>query len=422
MTHPEPTEPANPADAAPETPQDTPPAGAPDEAADAAQGTAPEAAPEAPQAEHDAQREAGTAALVALIPTLPKVVLHDHLDGGLRPATIVELAAEIGHELPTTDPDELGRWFVEAASSGTLVRYLETFDHTVAVMQTEEGLRRVARESVLDLAADGVVYAEQRYAPEQHLQRGLTLQQVVDAVQAGFTEGIAEAAAQGRSIRIGTLLTAMRHADRGEEIAALTIENRDEGVVGFDIAGAEDGFPPSRHEAAFRTLAAAQVPATVHAGEAAGLDSISEALHVAGACRLGHGVRIVDDITVDELGDKLGRVAHWVRDRRVPLELCPSSNVQTGAAASVAEHPVTRLKSLGFTVTVNTDNRLQSGTTLTRELTLLVEQAGWTLDDLQDVTVAAAANTFLHHDERTILIDTVIRPAFAAVRGSRHRA
>jgi len=422
MTHPEPTEPVNPADAAPETPQDTPPAGAPDEAADAGQGTAPEAAPEAPQAEHDAQREAGTAALVALIPTLPKVVLHDHLDGGLRPATIVELAAEIGHELPTTDPDELGRWFVEAASSGTLVRYLETFDHTVAVMQTEEGLRRVARESVLDLAADGVVYAEQRYAPEQHLQRGLTLQQVVDAVQAGFAEGIAEAAAQGRSIRIGTLLTAMRHADRGEEIAALTIENRDEGVVGFDIAGAEDGFPPSRHEAAFRTLAAAQVPATVHAGEAAGLDSISEALHVAGACRLGHGVRIVDDITVDELGDKLGRVAHWVRDRRVPLELCPSSNVQTGAAASVAEHPVTRLKSLGFTVTVNTDNRLQSGTTLTRELTLLVEQAGWTLDDLQDVTVAAAANTFLHHDERTILIDTVIRPAFAAVRGSRHRA
>ncbi|MBO9554647.1 adenosine deaminase [Cellulomonas sp.] len=399
MTHPEPTEPANPADAAPQTPQDTPADGA-----------------------TDTPREAGTGALVALIPTLPKVVLHDHLDGGLRPATIVELAAEIGHELPTTDPDELGRWFVEAASSGTLVRYLETFDHTVAVMQTEEGLRRVARESVLDLAADGVVYAEQRYAPEQHLQRGLTLQQVVDAVQAGFAEGIAEAAAQGRSIRIGTLLTAMRHADRGEEIAALTIENRDEGVVGFDIAGAEDGFPPSRHEAAFRTLAAAHVPATVHAGEAAGLDSISEALHVAGACRLGHGVRIVDDITVDELGDKLGRVAHWVRDRRVPLELCPSSNVQTGAAASVAEHPVTRLKNLGFTVTVNTDNRLQSGTTLTRELTLLVEQAGWTLDDLQDVTVAAAANTFLHHDERTILIDTVIRPAYAAVRGSRHRA
>ncbi len=418
MTHPEPTDPANPTGGAPGTEQDAPAVPPQETTADAAhEAPGPEAQPD-----QDAQREAATAALVALIPTLPKVVLHDHLDGGLRPATIVELAAEIGHELPTTDPDELGRWFVEAASSGTLPRYLETFDHTVAVMQTEEGLRRVARESVLDLAADGVVYAEQRYAPEQHLQRGLTLQQVVDAVQAGFAEGVAEAAAQGRHIRIGTLLTAMRHADRGAEIAALTIENRDEGVVGFDIAGAEDGFPPSRHESAFRTLAAAQVPATVHAGEAAGLDSISEALHVAGACRLGHGVRIVDDITVDELGDKLGPVAHWVRDRRVPLELCPSSNVQTGAATSVAEHPVTRLKGLGFTVTVNTDNRLQSGTTLTRELTLLVEQAGWTLDDLQEVTLAAAAHAFLHHDERTILIDTVIRPAYAAVRGSRHRA
>jgi len=417
MTPPaEPTEPAFPADASSDAvvpPQDTSsdsqdPAGEPAEAPEVAgQDTGPDAA---------------TAALVALIPSLPKVVLHDHLDGGVRPATVVELAAEVGHELPTTDPDELGRWFVEAASSGTLERYLETFDHTVAVMQTEEGLRRVARESVVDLAADGVVYAEQRYAPEQHLQRGLTLQQVVDAVQAGFAEGVAEAAAQGRSIRVGTLVTAMRHADRGEEIAELALANRDEGVVGFDIAGAEDGFPPSRHEAAFRTLAAAQFPATVHAGEAAGLDSISEALHVAGACRLGHGVRIVDDVTVDELGDKLGRLAHWVRDRHVPLELCPSSNVQTGAAASVAEHPVTRLKGLGFTVTVNTDNRLQSGTSMTRELTLLVEQAGWTLDDLQEVTVAAAASSFLHHDERTILIDTVIRPAYAAARGSRHRA
>ncbi|GIG22247.1 adenosine deaminase 2 [Cellulomonas chitinilytica] len=414
MNRPEPTEPANPADAAPDATPDTAPDATPD--------AAPDATPDATQDERAAQDAQRTAALVALIPSLPKVVLHDHLDGGLRPATIVELAAEIGHELPTTDPDELGRWFVEAASSGTLPRYLETFDHTVAVMQTEEGLRRVARESVLDLAADGVVYAEQRYAPEQHLQRGLTLQQVVDAVQTGFAEGIAEASAQGRSIRIGTLITAMRHADRGEEIAALALANRDDGVVGFDIAGAEDGFPPSRHEAAFRTLAAADFPATVHAGEAAGLDSISEALHVAGALRLGHGVRITDDITVDELGDKLGRVAHWVRDRRVPLELCPSSNVQTGAAASVAEHPVTRLKGLGFTVTVNTDNRLQSGTTLTRELTLLVEQAGWTLDDLQEVTVTAAEHSFLHHDERTILIDTVIRPAYAAVRGSRHRA
>ncbi|NUU15913.1 adenosine deaminase [Cellulomonas humilata] len=362
------------------------------------------------------------AALVALIPTLPKVVLHDHLDGGLRPATIIELAAEIGYELPATDPVELGRWFVEAASSGTLERYLETFDHTVAVMQTEDGLRRVARESVLDLAADGVVYAEQRYAPEQHLQKGLSLQQVVDAVQAGFAEGISEAAAQGRSIRVGTLITAMRHADRGDEIAALALENRDNGVVGFDIAGAEAGFPPSRQAAAFTTLANADFPATVHAGEAAGVESIAEAVHVAHACRIGHGVRLVEDITTDGLGDRLGTLAHWVRDRRIPLELCPSSNVQTGAAESVATHPVTRLRNLGFAVTVNTDNRLQSGTSMTRELTLLVQEAGWDLVDLRDVAVTAAAHSFLHHDERSALIDQVIRPAYMAARGGRHRA
>jgi len=361
-------------------------------------------------------------ALVAQIPSLPKVLLHDHLDGGLRPATIVELSEQVGHELPTTDPEALGRWFVEAADSGSLPRYLETFDHTIAVMQTEEGLRRVARESVLDLAADGVVYAEQRYAPEQHLQRGLTLQQVVDAVQAGFADGIAEASEQGRSIRIGTLVTAMRHADRGDEIAALALANRDKGVVGFDIAGAEDGFPPSRHASAFATLRDASFPATVHAGEAAGLDSIAEAVHLAGAVRLGHGVRIIEDVSGDDLGDTLGLLAHWVRDRRIPLELCPSSNLQTGAATSIAEHPVTRLKRLGFTVTVNTDNRLQSGTTLTRELTLLVEQAGWTLDDLRDVTVTAAQHTFLHHDERQALIEQVLLPAYAGVGGGRHRA
>lgn len=361
-------------------------------------------------------------ALAALIPGLPKVLLHDHLDGGLRPQSMIEMAAEVGHELPATDADALGTWFYEAASSGTLPLYLETFDHTIAVMQTEEHLRRVARESAIDLAADGVVYAEQRYAPEQHLQRGLSLQQVVDAVQAGFAEGVAEAAAQGHTIRIGTLVTAMRHADRWDEIAELTLANRDNGVVGFDIAGAEDGFPPSRHLSAFHTLRDANFPATVHAGEAAGYDSLAEAVHLAQAARIGHGVRLVEDISTDELGDDLGLLAHWIRDRRIPLELCPSSNLQTGGAPSIAEHPVTRLKRLGFAVTVNTDNRLQSRTTLSRELTLLVEEAGWSLDDLRDVAVAAASHTFLHNDERTALIENVILPAYAAARPRRHRA
>src|SRR6187402_724338 len=304
----------------------------------------------------------------------PKALLHDHLDGGLRPATIVELAAGIGHELPETDPEALGAWFVAAADSGSLERYLETFAHTVAVMQTEEGLHRVARECALDLAADGVVYAEIRYAPEQHLERGLTLDQVVEIVDAGFRDGCAEAAALGTPIRIGTLLTAMRHAARSQEIAELAVRYRDSGVVGFDIAGAEAGFPPSRHLDAFEYLRRENFHFTIHAGEAFGLPSIWEAIQWCGTDRLGHGVRIVDDITA---GGRLGRLAQYVRDKRIPLEMCPSSNVQTGAADSIAEHPIGLLASLRFRVTVNTDNRLMSGCSMTSEMTALCEAFGY---------------------------------------------
>ncbi|ACZ22471.1 adenosine deaminase [Sanguibacter keddieii DSM 10542] len=351
------------------------------------------------------------------IAALPKVLLHDHLDGGLRTETIVELAAEIGHELPTTDPEELRRWFFEAADSGTLVRYLETFDHTIAVMQTREGLARVAREAVVDLAADGVVYAEQRWAPEQHLTRGLSLQDAVDAVQEGLDQGVAEAAAAGNTIRVGQLITAMRHADRWEEIVELALANRDRGVSGFDIAGAEDGFPPSRFPQAWRTLNDASFPATIHAGEAAGVDSISEAVHVGQASRIGHGARIVEDITdLDSDNPVFGRVAHWVRDNQIPLELCPSSNLQTGIAGTVAEHPISRLRDLDFAVTVNTDNRLMSATSMTREMTLLVDEAGWTLDDLRDATLAAAWSAFIHHDERHALGEQILA-GYAAVAG-----
>ena len=358
------------------------------------------------------------APLADLVATLPKVLLHDHLDGGLRPATVVELAAEVGHELPTTDPVELGAWFVRAAGSGSLERYLETFAHTVAVLQTAEALRRVAREAVLDLATDGVVYAEERFAPEQHQGRGLSLEQVLEAVLQGFADGEQEAAAQGRPIRVRTLLSAMRQADRSDEVAALALAYRDRGVVGFDIAGPEAGFPPVRLASAFDALHRDLLPVTVHAGEAAGLESIAQAVQV-GACRLGHGVRIADDVAPD---GRLGALAHWVRDRRIALEVCPSSNVQTGAAASVADHPVTRLLRLGFAVTVSTDNRLQSGTTLGRELRQLVEQAGWTLDDLRTVTLTAAHQAFVHEDERTALINEVITPGFARAGGGRHRA
>ncbi|WP_229068063.1 adenosine deaminase [Actinoplanes sp. DH11] len=357
----------------------------------------------------------------------PKVLLHDHLDGGLRPATIVELAAAIGHELPAQDPERLGEWFVAAADSGSLERYLETFAHTVAVMQTVEGLHRVAKECALDLAADGVVYAEVRYAPEQHLERGLTLDEVVDAVHAGFRDGCAEAAASGSPIRIGTLLTAMRHAARSQEIAELAVRYRDAGVVGFDIAGAEAGFPPTRHLDAFEYLQRENAHFTIHAGEAFGLPSIWEAIQWCGADRLGHGVRIVDDITGPSAGPSaatatggtqsappvLGRLASYVRDKRIPLELCPSSNVQTGAAASIAEHPIKLLHDLRFRVTVNTDNRLMSGTSMSREMALLTEAFGWGWMELQWLTINAMKSAFIPYDERLVLINEVIKPAYA---------
>jgi adenosine deaminase len=361
----------------------------------------------------------------------PKALLHDHLDGGVRPQTIVEIADEIGYAaLPAPDAESLGAWFRDSADSGSLVRYLETFDHTLAVMQTAEGLRRVARESVLDLAADGVVYAESRYAPEQHLTGGLALEEVVEAVNAGFREGEEEAAAGGTPIRVGALLTAMRHAAKSTEIAELAVRYRDNGVVGFDIAGAEAGFPPTRHLDAFEYLRRENAHFTIHAGEAFGLPSIWEAIQWCGADRLGHGVRIVDDLTIDDrpFNDDLakaataepddvhlGRLAAYVRDMRIPLEMCPSSNVQTGAAKSIALHPITLLKRLRFRVTVNTDNRLMSGTTMSREMELLVTEAGWTMEDLRWATINAMKSAFIPFDVRLAFIDGVVKPGYAAL-------
>ncbi|MFD7512982.1 adenosine deaminase [Streptomyces sp. NPDC059853] len=350
----------------------------------------------------------------------PKVLLHDHLDGGLRPATIVELAAEQGYDLlPATDPGKLGMWFREAADSGSLPRYLETFAHTCAVMQRRDALVRVAAECVEDLAADGVVYAEVRYAPEQHLEDGLTLEQVVEAVNEGFREGERRAAAAGRRIRTGALLTAMRHAARAFEIAELANRYRDRGVVGFDIAGAEAGFPPTRHLDAFEYLKRENNHFTIHAGEAFGLPSIWQALQWCGADRLGHGVRIIDDIEVAEDGSgavRLGRLAAYVRDKRVPLEMCPTSNLQTGAASSYAEHPIGLLKRLRFRVTVNTDNRLMSGTSMSREFEHLVRAFRYSLDDLQWFTVNAMKSAFIPFDERLAMINEVIKPGYAALR------
>jgi adenosine deaminase len=341
----------------------------------------------------------------------PKVLLHDHLDGGLRPQTVLELADEHGYtDLPESDPERLGRWFREAADSGSLVRYLETFAHTVGVMQRPDAVQRVARECALDLAADGVVYAEVRMAPELLTAGGTPIEEAVEAILDGFRAGSAEAAAAGTPITMGSLLCAMRQNDRWEEVAGLVVRYRDAGVVGFDLAGPEDGFPPDRIPEAIALLDRERAHRTIHAGEAFNIASIKSALDGAHAERLGHGVRIIDDVAAD---GSLGPLARRVRDEQVPLEVAPTSNVQTGAAPSLAEHPVDRLHRLGFTVTVNTDNRLMSGVSASSEITDVARTFGWTWHDVQIVTERALAGAFISDTERKRLRDEIVRPAFA---------
>jgi adenosine deaminase len=349
------------------------------------------------------------------IRAVPKVLLHDHLDGGLRPSTVVELARDIGYDrLPSADPDEVAAWLTRGARRGHLKYYLDAFQHTVAVMQTREALVRVAAECAEDLAADGVVYAEVRFAPELHVAGGLSLDQVVEAVLEGFRRG-----SSGRGIIVYALLTAMRTAARSLEIAELAVRYRDQGVVGFDIAGAEAGSPPSRHLDAFQYVARENFHITIHAGEGFGLPSIWEALQWCGAERLGHGVRIVDDIRISSDGTvSLGRLAAYVRDRRIPLEMCPTSNVQTGAAPSIAEHPIGLLRQLSFRVTVNTDNRLMSAVSLSSEFHALARAFGYGWGDFEWLTINAMKSAFAHFDQRLQIINTVIKPGYAMARAA----
>ena len=355
---------------------------------------------------------------------LPKISLHDHLDGGLRPATILEIADAEGVALPMggegskaiTDAGRLGQWFAEKADSGSLVEYLKTFDVTTAVMQSEVALHRIAREFVEDLVADGVVVGEIRWAPEQHVQGGLSLDATVEAVQAGIDEAVAAARASGKTIYVGQLVTAMRHLDRSVEIARLALRHRDKGVVGFDIAGPEAGFPPSRFAEAFELLAREMFPVTIHAGEADGVESIRSALVDGRAIRLGHGVRIAEDVgnlaAADSADAELGDVARWVLETGIPLETSPSSNIQTGAIAEwgndMESHPFDALYRLGFAVTVNTDNRLMSATTLTKELELLAGAFDYGIEDLLAFQLNAAQGAFLPWSVSEEILDLLL--------------
>jgi len=355
-----------------------------------------------------------------ILKSLPKISLHDHLDGGLRPETIVELATEAGIPLPFTDGERLANWIAEQSNAGSLSAYLKPFSFTGAVTQTQRNLVRVAREFVQDLADDGVIYGEIRWAPENHLRQGLTLDQAVEAVQEGIEAGVADVTATGKNIQVGQILAAMRHDSLALSIAELAVRHRNQGVVGFDIAGPEAGFPASQHAAAFDHLASNFLPATVHAGEGDGLESIRSALIHGRALRLGHGVRLAEDLTQyqDSTGTHavLGDMARWVRDRKIALEISPSSNLQTGAIAQwghlMRDHPFDLLYRAGLRVTVNADNRLMSNTNLTKELGLLVDAFGYTLADLKTFQLDAAESAFLPPDDRSEL-KSAIQTGFA---------
>jgi adenosine deaminase len=353
---------------------------------------------------------------VEQIKRVPKVLLHDHLDGGLRPQTIIDIAKKIGYTaLPTMDAEELATWFRESCDSGSLVRYLETFSHTIAVMQTYENIVQVARECALDLARDGVVYAEVRGAPELFTEQGLSLDQVIQATLDGYREGEELARKEGFAIQVRSLLCGMRQNNRSQEVAELAVKYRDKGVVGFDIAGPEDGFPPSNQQSTFEYLRREDAHFTIHAGEAYGLPSIWEAIQLCGAERLGHGVRIIDDIDVSGPEPKLGQLASYIRDRRIPLELCPTSNLQTGAAKNIAQHPIGVLAKLRFRVTLNTDNRLMSQTSMTHEMTEVVGAFKWDFADLQRVTINGMKSAFIPYPERLEIIEKIIKPGYAAI-------
>ena len=339
----------------------------------------------------------------------PKVLLHDHLDGGLRPSTVIDLADISGYEeLPSDNVEKLSEWFHEGANRRDLNLYLETFAHTVGVMQDEYSCHRVAKECAEDLAEDGCVYAEIRFAPSLFTMQKLSVHEVIEAVLSGFSEG-----SSGTNLTLRTIITAMRTSNDSKTIAEAAVDFRDKGVVGFDIAGREVGYPPTDHLEAFQLLQRENFHFTIHAGEAFGLPSIWEAVQYCGAERLGHGVRIIDDIELDASGNYiLGSLASFIRDRRIPLELCPTSNIHTGAVQSLEEHPIGLLKDLGFRVTVNTDNRLMSNVSMTSELLSLNKTFGWNLDDFSWLTVNAMKSAFIPFDERIHLIEKVIKPGW----------
>ena len=347
-----------------------------------------------------------------IIKKLPKVLLHDHLDGGLRIGTIIDLARGEDYALPSEDPDQLREWFHRGANRGDLGLYLETFKVIYAILQTEEALERVAYEMILDVHADNVVYVETRFAPFFHTRKGLTHDEIMEAVIRGLVRGRRET-----GVDFGLIVCSMRDTDWSLPMAQLAVKYRDRGAVAFDLAGDEAGHPPKKHLNAFHYCQRENFNITIHAGEAFGAESIWQSLQYCGAHRIGHGTRLVDDFVFENgkvVG--LGRLAQYVLDKRIPLECCLSSNVQTGAVESFAMHPFRYFYDRRFRVTLNTDNRLMSNTSMSKEIEIAVREYNLSIHDLEIITLNAMKSAFLHYDQRCAIIYNVIKPAFDALR------
>jgi adenosine deaminase len=347
--------------------------------------------------------------------TIPKVLLHDHLDGGLRPETVIELARDQKYDkLPTTDAGELSTWFQRGAQRGSLPLFLEGFEHTCALMQTEEALERTAYEMMEDMKNDGVVYVETRFAPAFHMDKGLASHTVVKSVLRGLERG-----KKDFGVNYGLILCAMRNMNPlvSQEVAELAVDFRNHGVVGFDLAGEEGGYPPKKHVDAFHYIQRENFNITIHAGEAFGKESIWQAIQWCGAHRIGHATRLIEDMRIKE-GEVLsmGALAQYVLDKRIPLEICLTSNLHTGAVRSIAEHPFGILYRYKFRVSLNTDDRLMSGITLTDEYHTAAIHFGLSLDDLEKLTINAMKSAFIPYKERIKLIYDVLKPGFAAAR------
>ncbi|MEK7818280.1 MAG: adenosine deaminase [Bacteroidota bacterium] len=346
---------------------------------------------------------------------LPKVLLHDHLDGGVRPKTIIELAKAQGYDkLPTTNPKELDLWFQRGAQRGSLPLFLEGFEHTCGVMQTEEALERVAYETVEDMKLDGVVYFETRFAPILHINKGLTLPKVVRAVLKGLEKG-----KKDFGVEFGVIICGMRNMEPALslEMAELAVDFRNQGVVGFDLAGEEGGYPPKKHIDAFHFIQRENFNITIHAGEAFGKESIWQAIQWCGAHRIGHGTRLIEDMKIKN-GEvvSMGTLAQYILDKRIPIEICLTSNVHTGAVNKIEEHPFAIFYKYKFRLTLNTDDRLMSGITLTDEYEIAHKKFNLTLHDLEKLTINAMKSAFIPHKDRLKIIYEILKPGYAKIQ------